>query len=247
MAGHSKWANIKHRKGAADAKRGKLFTKLIKEISVAARTGGGDPESNPRLRLAIQNAKGANVPKDNIERAINKATGNDSTDYTEVSYEGYGSNGVAVFVEAMTDNPTRTVQNVRSTFRKYNGSLGTNGSLEFIFQRKGVFTIQAPEGIDTDEFTLTLIDVGAEDVEFQDNTFLVTCAMEDFGRVQKGLEEQKIEAENAELQRIPVSTVSLDDEAIKEVLKLISVLEDDDDVQKVYHNLDIQEHQYEWL
>ncbi len=243
MAGHSKWANIKRRKGAQDAKRGKMFTKLIKELTVAAKNGGADPESNPRLRLAIQNAKGANMPKDNIERAINKGAGADSTDYIETTYEGYGSNGVAVFVEATTDNLNRTVSAVRAAFSKYGGSLGTNGSLEFIFDRKGVFSFPQPEGIDFDELTLDLIDAGAEEVEIEDGYFHITCSIEDFGNLQRKLDALKIEPESAEAERIPNTTVALDDEQLAKVYKLIESLEDDDDVQKVYHNIDIKEEQ----
>ncbi len=243
MAGHSKWANIKRRKGAQDAKRGKIFTKLIKELTVAARTGGADPEANPRLRLAVQNAKGANMPKDNIERAIKKGAGADSDEYIETTYEGYGSNGVAVFVEATTDNLNRTVSSVRAAFSKYGGSLGTNGSLEFIFDRKGVFSFPQPEGTDPDDLTLELIDGGAEEIETEDGYFHITCSLEDFGNLQRKLETMDIEPESAELQRIPNTTVSLDDEQLVKVYKLIETLEDDDDVQKVYHNIDITEEQ----
>jgi len=244
MAGHSKWANIKHRKGAQDAKRGKLFTKLIKEIQVAAKEGGGEPENNPRLRLALQNAKGANMPKDNIDRAIKKATGADATDYIETTYEGYGSNGVAVFVECTTDNLNRTVSNVRSYFSKNGGSLGTNGSLEFIFDRKGIFRIAIPEeGVDEDDLTLELIDGGAEEVEFEDGYITITTVMEDFGNMQKKLDDLGLEAEDANLERIPNTQVSLDDESFPKVMKLIDALEDDDDVQKVWHNIDATDEQ----
>lgn len=247
MAGHSKWANIKHRKGAQDAKRGKIFTKLIKEITVSAREGGPDPDTNPRLRLAIQNAKGQNMPKDNIERAINKGAGKDAVDYQELTYEGYGPNGVAVFVECATDNLNRTVSNVRSLFSKYGGSLGVNGSVEYLFDRKGTFLIKQAEGMDEDDITLELIDGGAEEVEFNDGYISVTSAMEDFGSMQQKLDELGLEAENAELMRIPQTTVSLDDTSFGTVMKLIDALEDDDDVQKVYHNLDATEEQLESL
>ena len=245
MSGHSKWSTIKRKKGALDAKRGKLFTKLIKEISIAAREGGGDPEGNPRLRLAIQNAKGANMPKDNIERAIKKATGSDATEYFETTYEGYAPHGVPVFVECTTDNLNRTVSSVRSIFNKYGGSLGTNGSLEFIFDRKGVFTIPQPEGVDMDEFTLEIIDAGAEDVEVEEGYMTVYCPMEDFGSIQKKLDEMEVEVENAELQRIPKTQVDLKDEEFQKVMKLIEALEDDDDVQKVYHNINATDEQME--
>ena len=247
MSGHSKWSTIKRKKGAIDAKRGKLFTKLIKEISIAAKEGGGDPLSNPRLRLAISNAKGNNMPKDNIERAVKKATGSEADQYTESTYEGYGSNGVAVFVECLTDNTNRTVSSVRAAFSKYGGNLGTNGSLEFIFNRKGVFTIVKKDGMDEEEFTLEMIDAGAEDVAVEDGYFTVTCEMGDFGSIQKKIDELGIEAENAELERIPNTLVTLDDEAFSRVMKLIDVLEDNDDVQKVFHNLDITETQMELI
>ncbi|ELR69306.1 hypothetical protein C900_05160 [Fulvivirga imtechensis AK7] len=243
MAGHSKWANIKRRKGAQDAKRGQIFTKLIKEITVAAREGGPDPEGNPRLRLAIQNAKGQNVPKDNIERAINKGSGSDAVDYIETTYEGYGPHGVAVFVECATDNLNRTVASVRSLFSKYGGSLGVNGSVDYMFERKGTFLIVQNEETDQDDLTLELIDGGAEEVEFNEGYVEVTCAMEDFGNMQHKLDELSLEAETAELQRIPTTTVALDDEQFDKVMKLIEALEDDDDVQKVYHNIEATEEQ----
>lgn len=247
MSGHSKWANIRRRKEAQDSKRGKIFTKLIKEIAVAARVGGGDPEANPRLRLAIQNAKGVNMPKDNIQRAINKGSGADGTDYLETTYEGYGPNGVAIFVETATDNLNRTVSNVRSIFTKYGGSLGTNGSLEFIFQRKGIFSFPTPENFNEDDFTLEVIDAGAEEVEVEEGYVTITTAMEDFGRMQKKLEEMKIEPEEAQLQRIPNTRVKVEDESFGKVIKLIESLEDDDDVQKVYHNLDATAEQLETI
>ena len=247
MSGHSKWSTIKRKKGALDAKRGKIFTKIIKEITIAAREGGGDPAGNPRLRLAIANAKGANMPKDNIERAVKKGSGADATEYIETTYEGYAPHGVAIYVECTTDNLNRTVADVRAAFNKHGGSLGTNGSLEFIFDRKGVFDIVAPEGIDEDDFTLELIDAGAEDVEFADDYIHITCAMEDFGSLQKKLEDMEIETETAELQRIPKTHVQLDDDAFQKVMKLVDVLEDNDDVQKVYHNMAISDEQYELM
>lgn len=249
MSGHNKWSTIKRKKGAIDAKRGKLFTKLIKEISIAAKDGGGDPDANPRLRLAIQNAKGANMPKDNIERAIKKGSGADAADYIETSYEGYAPHGVAVFVECLTDNLNRTVSSVRSIFNRYGGSLGTKGSLEFIFDRKGVFTGPTPENFDEDSFTLELIDAGAEDVDIdiEEGYYEALSAMEDFGSIQKKLDEMNIDPENAELRRIPKTTVDLDDDTLLKVMKLIDALEDDDDVQKVYHNINITEKQMELI
>jgi len=243
MSGHSKWSTIKRKKGALDAKRSKVFTRIIKEITVAVREGGPDPDGNPRLRLAIQNSKAANMPKDNVERAIKKGSGAESDNYTELSYEGYASNGVAVFVECLTDNLNRTVQNVRSAFSKNGGSLGTKGSLEFIFDRKGVFLIKLSHNpsLVEEDFTLEMIDAGAEDLVFEEDYVTVYCLMEDFGALQKKMEELKLEVENAELQRIPKTTVALDAEAVKKVFKLIDVLEDDDDVQKVYHNIELNE------
>mgnify|MGYP001083170250 CR=1 FL=1 len=243
MAGHSKWANIKHRKGAQDAKRGKIFTKLIKEITVASKEGGPDPDANPRLRLAIQNAKGQNMPKDTIERAINRGQGSDAANYEELTYEGYASNGVAVFVECSTDNINRTVSNIRAIFTKNGGSLGKNGSVEFMFERKGVFNFPIPENMDMEELELELIDGGADEVEIEEGRLTVTCAMEEFGNLQNKLESLSIEAETAELQRIPTTTVTLDNEAFQKVMKAIDLLEDDDDVQKVFHNLEVTDEQ----
>jgi len=223
MSGHSKWSTIKRKKGAADAKRGKIFTKIIKELMIAAREGGGDPESNARLRLAIQNAKGANMPKDNIERAIKKATGSDAESYTETTFEGYGPFGIAVFAECLTDNNNRTVSAVRSAFNKHGGSLGTNGSLSFLFERKGVFTISS-EGLVLDDLQLEMIDA---------------CAREDFGSVTKKLAELGIEPEESGLRRIPNDTKKLDVESARKVIRFIETLEDDDDIQNVYHNLEM--------
>lgn len=247
MAGHSKWANIKRRKGAQDAKRAKVFTKLIKEITVAAKEGGADPDANPRLRLAIQNAKGANMPKDTIDRAIHKGAGDDGADYMEVTYEGYAPHGVAVFVECTTDNLNRTVSSVRSLFNKFGGSLSKNGSVEYLFERKGVFNFKVPEGVDEEAFMLEIIDAGAEDVAFEDQYAQVTCAMEDFGSIQHKLDQMGVEVESAELQRIPTTTVDLQDEDFLSVMKLIEALEDDDDIAKVYHNLEISDQQMELI
>lgn len=238
MSGHSKWSTIKRKKGALDAKRSKIFSKIIKEITVAANEGGFDPESNPRLRLAIANAKGANMPKDNVQRAINKAKDKDAGAFQELTYEGYAANGVAVFVECTTDNLQRTVSAVRSYFNKYNGKLETNGSLSFIFDRKGVFTVPAGS-LDPEEFEMEAIDGGAEDIVLEEGYFTITTAMEDFGSMQKKLEELGIEAESAGLQRIPNTTVKLDVDAARKVMKLIEVFEDDDDVSEVFHNLEM--------
>ena len=241
MAGHSKWKNIQHRKGAQDAKRGKIFTKLIKEISVAVKTGGGsDPDMNPRLRAALQNAKSNNMPKDNIERAIKKASGADADNLIETTFEGYGPDGSGIFVECATDNNTRTVGAVKSYFNRFNGSLGKNGCLEFIFQRKSVFHLDAAN-VDEDEFTLEMIEVGAEEVEFDEGNVEVIGRMEEFGELQKAIQKQGLECTEAGLQRIPTTMKSLDEKNFKTFLKLIDVLEDDDDVQKVYHNVEFNE------
>lgn len=243
MAGHSKWANIKHRKAAQDAKRGKIWTKVLKEVTVAVKAGGPDLESNPRLRLAIQNAKGVNVPKDTMQRAIDKAAGAGGEDYVEVNFEGYGPEGVAVFVECATDNNMRTVAAVRSYFNKYNGSLGKDGCLQFIFERKGIFLIEesALNGMDFDDFTMEMIDGGAEDVESEEGMITVTTLMEDFGNAQNKLAEINVESQEAGLQRIPTTHKALSEESLKTFWKLIDVLEDNDDVQKVYHNLEFTE------
>lgn len=244
MAGHSKWANIKHRKGAQDKKRAKIFTRLLKEIHIAVKEGGGgDPETNPRLRLAVQNAKGANVPKDTIERAIKKASGANSEDYHEVNYEGYLPHGVAVFIEASTDNIQRTVSNVRSIFNKHGGSLGTNGSLEFLFDHIGVFTIdkEAMGDLDPEELELELIEGGADEIDKGDEQWILTTAFEDFGPMQHKLEELGITARSSELQRLPKTTVSLDLEEGKKIMNAIEKFEEDDDVNNVFHNLEITE------
>ncbi|RMG54556.1 MAG: YebC/PmpR family DNA-binding transcriptional regulator [Bacteroidetes bacterium] len=237
MAGHSKWANIKHRKGAQDAKRSKLFTKLIKEVAVATKEGGADPDSNPRLRMAIKNARKASVPKDKIEGAISKGSGADGTSYEEVNFEGYASNGIAVFVECLTDNNKRTVANIRSYFSKYGGSLGKSGSVDYMFERKGVFVFAA-EGLDEEEITLELLDAGLEDIERDGDNFVATCAFEDYGLMNSKMEELNIDAESS-LDRIPSTTVTLDVDRAKSVLKLIDIIEDDDDVQQVFHNMEM--------
>ncbi len=236
MSGHSKWANIKHRKGAQDAKKGKIFTRIIKEIQIAVKESGSDPESNPRLRAALQNAKGANMPKDNVLRAINKAK--DADALTEVTFEGYGPAGVAIFIECLTDNNQRTVANIRAIFNKRGGSLGTNGSLTFIFDRKGIFTI--PKGdLDPEEFELEIIDAGVEDFDSEGEKFIITSALEDFGAVQKKLDDLNIEIENAQLERIPNTTKKLDVDEAKKIIRIIDEFEDLDDVQNIYHNLEM--------
>jgi YebC/PmpR family DNA-binding regulatory protein len=239
MSGHSKWSTIKRKKGALDAKKGKIFSRIVKEISIAVKEGGSDAEANPRLRLAIQNAKGVNMPKDNVERAINKAD-KEGDDLQEVTFEGYAPNGVAVFIECLTDNNQRTVSMVRSVFNKRGGNLGTNGSLSFIFDRKGVFTVKKGD-LDPEEFELEIIDAGVEEFEIEEEVFIITTALEDFGNVQKKLDEMGVEIENAELQRIPNNTKELPVEEARRVLRTIEEFEDIDDVQNVYHNLELTE------
>ena len=238
MSGHSKWSTIKRKKGSIDSKRSKVFSKIVKEITVAVKEGGTDPENNPRLRVAVANAKGVSMPKDNIQRAINKGADKNSASFIECTYEGYGPGGIAIFIEATTDNQLRTVSNVRMYFNKNNGNLGTNGSLSFIFERKGIFVI--PQGtLNSDEFEMEMIEAGAEDMQFEEGYFTVTTAMENFGSMMKKLEALKIEPESAQLQRIPKETTVLDLDSAKKVMRLIDLFEEDDDVQAVYHNLEI--------
>jgi YebC/PmpR family DNA-binding regulatory protein len=237
MSGHSKWSTIKRKKGANDARRGKLFTKLIKEITVAASTGGSDIDSNPRLRSAFQTAKGLNMPKDTIQRAINKAD-RDNSSFLELTFEGMLPHGIGVFVDSLTDNRNRTVSNVRAIFNKRGGNLGTNGSLGFMFERKGLISL--PKGdIDPDEFELEIIDAGVEEVELVDDTFMITTPMEEFNNVQLKLAEMGLETESAELQRIPNDTIELTVEQSVQIMKIIDEFEDDDDVQAVSHNLEL--------
>ena len=237
MSGHSKWSTIKRKKGAIDAKRSKMFSKIVKEITVAVKESGPDPEANPRLRVALANAKGVNMPKDNIARAISKAEKSDEV-LQEQSFEGYLPNGIAVFVECLTDNNNRTVGNIRAIFNKRGGNLGTNGSLAFLFDTKGVFNIPSGD-LDPEEFQMEIIDAGVEEFEVEDEFFVVTTALEDFGSVQKKLEELGIQAESSELERIPNDTNILPVPEALKILKIIEEFEDDDDVQNVFHNLEI--------
>ncbi len=238
MSGHSKWSTIKRKKGAADAKRSKVFSKLVKDITIAVKESGSDPDSNPRLRLSISLAKSASMPKDNILRAIKKGDDKDSANYTELTYEGYAPHGVAVFVECTTDNTQRTVSDVRAIFNKFSGSLGKNGSLSFIFDRKGIFSFPVGDK-DMDEIELEIIDAGAEDFEVEDGELTITTSLEDFGNMMKKLEELEIEPDTAELQRIPNNTEVLDVETAKKVLKMIDAFEENDDVVNVFHNLEM--------
>jgi YebC/PmpR family DNA-binding regulatory protein len=237
MAGHSKWANIQHRKGRQDAARSKLFSKLSKEITVAAKMGDPDPEKNPRLRLAVKEAKSNSMPKDNIERAISKATGGDAENYDEIRYEGYGPGGVAIIVETMTDNRNRTASNVRSTFGKHGGNLGETGSVGFMFDRKGQIVYPAAAGSE-DDVMMAAIEAGAEDVESDEDSHVIWCADTDLNAVSTALEESLGEAESTRLVWKPQTTTELDGEGMAALMKLIEALEDDDDVQAVTANFE---------
>jgi len=241
VSGHSKWSSIKHKKGAADAKRGKLFSKLTRAIIVAAKEGGPDPAANLALQNAVEKAKSFSMPKDNIDRAIAKGagTGDDSAAYETVVYEGYGPAGVAVIVEALTDNRNRTAGEVRHTFAKNDGNLGTSGAVAWLFERRGVVLVPA-EGTDEDELTLAAAEGGADDVSLDGSTFEVVCAAEQLAAVRAAIESAGFEIEGAELTMIPKTTVEVEDEnEAKKILRLIDQLEDSDDVQDVYANFDI--------
>ena len=215
----------------------KVFPKLAKAITVAAREGGGDPEMNAKLRTAIQNAKAQNMPKDNIENAIKRATGNDAQDYTEITYEGKGPHGVLVFVECATDNTTRTVANVKAYFSKAGGSLSPNGSLEFMFDRKAVFEFERPDDIDLEELELELIDAGLDEIIENENTIYIYGDYTNFGSLSKALEEKNLDIKKANLQRIPNSPVEFNEEQMEEIEKMLDKIEDDDDVQAVFTNI----------
>lgn len=238
MAGHSKWANIQHRKGAQDAKRAKVFTKLIREITVAARMGGGDAAANPRLRLAIDKALGANMSKDTIDRAVKKGAGGlEGDNMEEVRYEGYGPNGVAVMVDCLTDNRNRTVAEVRHAFTKCGGNLGTDGSVAYMFTKKGVITF-AP-GNDEDRIMEIALESGADDVATnQDGSIDIFTQPDDFQRIKDFISTHNLQADNAEVTLIPATTVSLDAEVTEKMERLIDMLEDLDDVQNVYSNME---------
>ena len=237
MAGHSKWANIQHRKGRQDAARSKLFSKLSKEITVAAKMGDPDPEKNPRLRLAVKEAKSSSVPKDVIDRAIAKATGGDADNYDEIRYEGYGPGGVAVIVEAMTDNRNRTASTVRSTFGKHGGNLGETGSVGFMFERKGQVVYPASAGT-ADELMEAAIEAGAEDVESAEDGHVVWCADRELSDVAAALEGTLGESEATKLVWRPTTTTEMDLDGMQKLMKLLDALEDDDDVQSVTANFE---------
>jgi len=236
MSGHSKWATIKHAKGAADAKRGQLFTKFIKEISIAARMGGGDPNANPRLRTAILKARASNMPKDNIERAIKKGTGElGNAVFEEKIYEGYGPAGVAILVEVLTDNNNRAAANIRNIFSKTGGNLGATGSVSYMFARKGVIEYDA-EAVSEDEIMDAGLEAGAEDIVNEDGVITVTTDPNDFATVLEALQAKGYESVSAEVSMVPDTYSSLDNEQAAKLQKLIDRLEEDDDVQNVYHN-----------
>ncbi|MFD1156458.1 YebC/PmpR family DNA-binding transcriptional regulator [Roseovarius aestuarii] len=246
MAGHSKWANIQHRKGRQDAARSKLFSKLSKEITVAAKMGDPDPEKNPRLRLAVKSAKSQSMPNDNIDRAIKKATGGDAEDYKEIRYEGYGPGGVAVIVEAMTDNLNRTASTVRSTFAKNGGNLGETGSVGFMFDRKGEVTYSIEAG-DADTVMMAAIEAGAEDVESSEEGHTIWCADTDLNEVSNALEAELGESESTQLTWRPTTTTELDLEGMQKLMRLIDALDDDDDVQRVTANFEASDEVMEQL
>jgi YebC/PmpR family DNA-binding regulatory protein len=245
MAGHSKWANIQHRKKAVDAKRGKIFTRINRELTVAAREGGGDPDSNPRLRLAMDKANAANMPKDNIERAIKKATGDlEGVSYEEIRYEGYAQGGVAVMVECMTDNRNRTVAEVRHAFTKHGGNLGTDGSVAYLFDKAGVMNF-AP-GTSEDSVMEVALEAGAEDIETADDGSIeVLTSPEAFSDVVAAMDAAGLKPENAEVTMRASPEVALDVETGQKVLKFLDVLEDLDDTQNVYSNADIPDEAYQ--
>jgi YebC/PmpR family DNA-binding regulatory protein len=241
MSGHSKWHTIKHKKGALDAKRGKLFTKLIKEISVAARTGGGDPDANARLRKAVSDAKGANMPNDTIARAIRRGTGEEEgVSYEEITYEGYGPGGVAVMVDSMTDNRNRTVAEIRHIFSKNGGNLGTSGAVNWMFEKKG-YVVVSKTAKPEDELFEIVTDAGAEDLRDDEDNFEIITAPEDFDAVLTAVKNAGIEPQVAEIEMVPKEYKKLEGAEARQMLKLMESLEDHDDVQKVSANFDIDE------
>ncbi len=241
MSGHSKWSSIKHKKGATDARRGKIFSKLIKEITVAARLGGGDPATNPRLRTAIQAAKSENMPKDNIERAIKRGTGElEGVSYEESVYEGYGPGGAAIFIESLTDNKNRAVADIRHIITKAGGNLGTSGCVAWMFEKKGYIVVEN-NAVDEDTLMEVAIDAGAEDVREDNSNYEIITAVQDFETVKSAIDNMSIPCIDAEITMLPQSTVNLEGKDAEQIVKLMETLEDCDDVQKVYTNADIPE------
>jgi len=241
MSGHSKWAGIKHKKAKVDAQRGRVFTKLIREITVAARVGGGDPGGNPRLRTAIQAAKAVNMPADNIERAIKKGTGElEGVHYEEITYEGYGPGGVAVLVEVLTDNKNRAVGEIRKIFSRHGGNLGESGCVAFLFEKKGYIQVDAAK-VDEDKLMTIALDAGAEDLQREESIFAVTSAPKDFEKVRDPIVKSGIQPLSAEITMLPKTTVKLEGKHAEQMLRLMEELEEHDDVQHVYANFDIPE------
>ncbi len=241
MSGHSKWASIKHKKAKVDAARGRIFTKFIREISVAARVGGGDVNGNPRLRTAVLAAKAVNMPADNIDRAIKKGTGElEGVTYEEITYEGYGPGGVAVLVEILTDNKNRTVGEIRKAFSRHGGNLGESGCVSFLFEKKGHIAVDAAK-IEEDRLMGIALDAGAEDLQRDEGVFTVTTAPRDFEKVREALVKSGIQPASAEITKLPKSTVKLDGKPAEQMVKLMEELEEHDDVQHVYANFDIPE------
>ncbi|MCG8552226.1 MAG: YebC/PmpR family DNA-binding transcriptional regulator [Desulfobacterales bacterium] len=245
MSGHSKWSTIKHKKGAADKKRAKIFTKLIKEITVAARMGGGDPSANPRLRHAIDSAKAQNMPKDNVDRAIKKGTGDmDGVNYEEIMYEGYGPGGVAVMVECLTDNKNRTIADVRYIFNKAGGNVGTDGCVAWMFDKKGVITV-SKEKADEDTLMEVAIDAGAEDIKDEGESFDVLTAPEDFDAVKDAIDGAEIAYELAEISMVPQNTTAVSGKEAEQMIKFMEALDDCDDIQHFYTNADIPDEAFD--
>lgn len=241
MSGHSKWAGIKHKKAKVDAQRGRVFTKLIREITVAARVGGGDPGGNPRLRTAVQAAKAVNMPADNIERAVKKGTGElEGVTYEEITYEGYGPGGVAVLVAVLTDNKNRTVGEIRKTFSRHGGNLGESGCVAFLFEKKGYIQVDAAK-VDEDKLMTIALDAGAEDLLREESLFAVTSAPRDFEKVRDKIVKSGIQTLTAEITMLPKSSVKLEGKHAEQMLRLMEELEEHDDVQHVYANFDIPE------
>ena len=247
MSGHSKWHNIQAKKGKTDAARGKIFTKIGREIAIAVREGGANPESNSKLRDIIAKAKSNNMPNDNIKRSIMKASGElGNVDYEEITYEGYAPGGVAVIVEAITDSRNRTASDVRHCFAKNDGSLGVTGSVSFMFDKKGVLVIERTADMDEDEMMMTVLDAGAEDMDVQDDVFEVTTAPNDFSAVREALEKQGISFLSAEVQMVPQNTVvPADEDTLAKIQKMLEMLEENDDVQNVWHNAELPEEEEE--
>ncbi|HNX91335.1 MAG TPA: YebC/PmpR family DNA-binding transcriptional regulator [Candidatus Omnitrophota bacterium] len=242
MSGHSKWAGIKHKKGLLDAKRGKLFTKLIREVTVAAKDGGGNSDSNPRLRLAIQKCKDANMPADNIDRGVKKGTGElEGTIYENISFEGYGPGGIAVIVDVLTDNRNRATSEVRNIFSKRGGNMAGAGSVAFQFAKKGVFTIKT-DAIKEDDLMNIVLEIGAEDMTVEEDLYEVTCQPQDFDKVRVALQKANLKVESSDLSMVPKNTVKVNDvDSAKRILGLVDEMEDSDDVQNVYSNFDISD------